>query len=62
MQVKRVNDVWIMILMFIVFQPNFGPQHPAVHRVLSLVLQIILQTVTKADPHIGLLQLLHTGT
>merc|ERR1712223_1441622 len=40
-------------------QVNFGPQHPAAHGVLRLVLQLDGETVTKADPHIGLL---HRGT
>merc|ERR1719291_386220 len=40
-------------------QLNFGPQHPAAHGVLRLVLQLDGETVTKADPHIGLL---HRGT
>merc|ERR1712168_1344829 len=38
---------------------NFGPQHPAAHGVLRLVLQLDGETVTRADPHIGLL---HRGT
>ncbi len=38
---------------------NFGPQHPAAHGVLRLVLEMDGETVTKADPHIGLL---HRGT
>merc|ERR1719452_472628 len=40
-------------------QLNFGPQHPAAHGVLRLVLQLDGETVTHADPHIGLL---HRGT
>merc|ERR1719336_306915 len=36
-------------------QLNFGPQHPAAHGVLRLVLQLDGETVTRADPHIGLL-------
>jgi NADH dehydrogenase (ubiquinone) Fe-S protein 2 len=38
---------------------NFGPQHPAAHGVLRLVLEIEGETVLHADPHIGLL---HRGT
>lgn len=34
---------------------NFGPQHPAAHGVLRLVLELNGETVTRADPHIGLL-------
>merc|ERR1719207_219617 len=41
------------------FTLNFGPQHPAAHGVLRLVLQLDGETVTRADPHIGLL---HRGT
>ncbi|HHF7345752.1 TPA: NADH-quinone oxidoreductase subunit D [Legionella feeleii] len=34
---------------------NFGPQHPAAHGVLRLVLELEGETITRADPHIGLL-------
>jgi NADH-quinone oxidoreductase subunit D len=34
---------------------NFGPQHPAAHGVLRLVLELDGETIQKADPHIGLL-------
>ncbi len=34
---------------------NFGPQHPAAHGVLRLVLEMDGEVVTRADPHIGLL-------
>jgi NADH-quinone oxidoreductase subunit D len=34
---------------------NFGPQHPAAHGVLRLVLELEGETVMRADPHIGLL-------
>lgn len=34
---------------------NFGPQHPAAHGVLRLVLELDGETVVRADPHIGLL-------
>ena len=38
---------------------NFGPQHPAAHGVLRLVLDLDGEIVRRADPHIGLL---HRGT
>ncbi len=38
---------------------NFGPQHPAAHGVLRLVLELDGEVVVRADPHIGLL---HRGT
>ena len=41
------------------FNINFGPQHPAAHGVLRLVLELRGELVLKADPHIGLL---HRGT
>ena len=41
------------------FTINFGPQHPAAHGVLRLVLELNGEIVTRADPHIGLL---HRGT
>lgn len=41
------------------FNINFGPQHPAAHGVLRLVLELDGEVVTRIDPHIGLL---HRGT
>jgi len=41
------------------FSLNFGPQHPAAHGVLRLVLEMDGEIVERADPHIGLL---HRGT
>ena len=38
---------------------NFGPQHPAAHGVLRLVLELDCEVIQRADPHIGLL---HRGT
>jgi NADH-quinone oxidoreductase subunit D len=37
------------------FTMNFGPQHPAAHGVLRLVLEMDGESIRKADPHIGLL-------
>lgn len=37
------------------FTINFGPQHPAAHGVLRLVLELDGEVVRRADPHIGLL-------
>jgi NADH dehydrogenase (ubiquinone) Fe-S protein 2 len=41
------------------FTINFGPQHPAAHGVLRLVIELNGETVINAEPHIGLL---HRGT
>jgi NADH-quinone oxidoreductase subunit D len=41
------------------FMINFGPQHPAAHGVLRLVLELDGEVVERVDPHIGLL---HRGT
>jgi len=41
------------------FTLNFGPQHPAAHGVLRLVLELNGEIIERADPHIGLL---HRGT
>ena len=41
------------------FTINFGPQHPAAHGVLRLVLELDGEVVERADPHVGLL---HRGT
>jgi len=38
---------------------NFGPQHPAAHGVLRLILQLDGEVVTRTDPHVGLL---HRGS
>ncbi|XP_055685271.1 NADH dehydrogenase [ubiquinone] iron-sulfur protein 2, mitochondrial-like [Lutzomyia longipalpis] len=46
---KKVKNVTI----------NFGPQHPAAHGVMRLVLELEGEVVVRADPHIGLL---HRGT
>jgi NADH dehydrogenase (ubiquinone) Fe-S protein 2 len=41
------------------FTINFGPQHPAAHGVLRLILELEGEVVVRADPHVGLL---HRGT
>jgi NADH-quinone oxidoreductase subunit D len=41
------------------FSVNFGPQHPAAHGVLRLILELDGEVVERCDPHIGLL---HRGT
>lgn len=41
------------------FTLNFGPQHPAAHGVLRLILELDGEIIKRADPHIGLL---HRGT
>jgi NADH:ubiquinone oxidoreductase subunit D len=41
------------------FTLNFGPQHPAAHGVLRLLLSLDGENIQKCDPHIGLL---HRGT
>lgn len=38
---------------------NFGPQHPAAHGVLRLILELNGEIIVRADPHVGLL---HRGT
>ncbi|KAJ3024390.1 UNVERIFIED_CONTAM: NADH dehydrogenase Fe-S protein subunit 2 ndufs2, partial [Siphonaria sp. JEL0065] len=38
---------------------NFGPQHPAAHGVLRLIMELRGEVIVRADPHIGLL---HRGT
>ncbi len=41
------------------YSVNFGPQHPAAHGVLRLILELNGEVIQRADPHIGLL---HRGT
>lgn len=48
-EIKRIKNYLV----------NFGPQHPAAHGVLRLVLELDGEIVERADPHIGLL---HRGT
>lgn len=49
---KKIKKVKILNI-------NFGPQHPAAHGVLRLILEIVGERILYADPHIGLL---HRGT
>jgi NADH:ubiquinone oxidoreductase subunit D len=51
-ELQNVNEVKNLTM-------NFGPQHPAAHGVLRLVLEMDGEVVQRADPHIGLL---HRGT
>ena len=53
-EIQDINDKKIKNLNL-----NFGPQHPAAHGVLRLILELDGEVVEKADPHIGLL---HRGT
>merc|ERR1712117_813399 len=46
---RRIDTAWL----------NFGPQHPAAHGVLRLILEMASEWVLRCDPHIGLL---HRGT
>ena len=41
------------------FTINFGPQHPAAHGVLRMVMELDGEVVERVDPHVGLL---HRGT
>lgn len=41
------------------FTVNFGPQHPAAHGVLRLILELNGEEILRSDPHVGLL---HRGT
>jgi len=55
-----LNNVWLNELNSIKnFTLNFGPQHPAAHGVLRLILELNGERIISADPHIGLL---HRGT
>ncbi len=53
------NDVLVGEQKIRNFNINFGPQHPAAHGVLRLVLELDGEIVERVDPHIGLL---HRGT
>ena len=56
---QRTNKKIIMAKQSKTLNLNFGPQHPAAHGVLRLILELDGEVVEKADPHIGLL---HRGT
>nr|BBH42916.1 NADH dehydrogenase subunit 7 [Marophrys sp. SRT127] len=57
--IGRTTDKMRLIKKSKNFTMNFGPQHPAAHGVLRLVLELDGEVVERADPHIGLL---HRGT
>lgn len=60
MEIKLYKSLWERNLKKIKnFTLNFGPQHPAAHGVLRLVLELDGEIVVNVDPHIGLL---HRGT
>lgn len=52
MESKKIKKLQVLTL-------NFGPQHPAAHGVLRLILEIVGERVVCCDPHIGLL---HRGS
>lgn len=54
--ILKINDKLQKLQNFTI---NFGPQHPAAHGVLRLVIELKGEVVLRADPHIGLL---HRGT
>jgi len=54
--IKKKKDLKRKIKNFTI---NFGPQHPAAHGVLRLILELKGEVIERADPHIGLL---HRGT
>lgn len=54
---KNKKNFWLTVTK--VLQLNFGPQHPAAHGVLRLIIFLDGEYILKVDPHIGLL---HRGT
>ena len=54
-----INTIFLYEQQIKNFTLNFGPQHPAAHGVLRLVLEMDGEVIDRADPHIGLL---HRGT
>jgi len=64
----NINFIWFYVIEFMIYENikkikilniNFGPQHPAAHGVLRLILEIVGERILYCDPHIGLL---HRGT
>ncbi|EDV28461.1 uncharacterized protein TRIADDRAFT_49563 [Trichoplax adhaerens] len=57
---NEISEIWDKDGVYIgSYTVNFGPQHPAAHGVLRLVMELNGETVKRCDPHIGLL---HRGT
>lgn len=56
---KRKNDNSVEDRKVRHYTVNFGPQHPAAHGVLRLILELNGEEIVRADPHVGLL---HRGT
>jgi NADH-quinone oxidoreductase subunit D len=52
---KRENNIVEKLPEIRNYTFNFGPQHPAAHGVLRLILEVDGETIARADPHIGLL-------
>ncbi|WP_372522016.1 NADH-quinone oxidoreductase subunit D [Sulfuricaulis sp.] len=59
MSAKRARQELSIVAEIRNYTMNFGPQHPAAHGVLRLVLELDGEVIQRADPHIGLL---HRGT
>ncbi len=55
--IREDNYGWVVKYMAEIknYTLNFGPQHPAAHGVLRLVLELDGEVIQRADPHIGLL-------
>jgi NADH dehydrogenase (ubiquinone) Fe-S protein 2 len=56
---QKIKMIFNKVKKIKILNVNFGPQHPAAHGVLRLILEIIGERIIYADPHIGLL---HRGT
>src|SRR5665213_756981 len=54
---RMATEAWAKMADIKNYTLNFGPQHPAAHGVLRLVLELDGEVVERADPHIGLLHL-----
>src|SRR6516164_9851949 len=52
---RRRVERWCCVAEIRNYTMNFGPQHPAAHGVLRLVLELDGEVIERADPHIGLL-------
>lgn len=57
--ISKIKMIYKKIKKVKILNINFGPQHPAAHGVLRLILEIVGERILYADPHIGLL---HRGT